>query len=409
MTLKARRFLLIFLVVAILAGAGAWVLAKRSSAKAALPVTAQTSGIELAATDVTRVRKQALIQGLPVAGTLKAVNAAVVKARAAGELQGLNVREGDTVKAGQVLGRIDSTESQARLKQAQQQADASRAQRDIAQRQFDNNQALVNQGFISRTALDTSLASLQAAEATYRAALAAADVTRKALEDTVVKAPIAGQVAQRLAQSGERVSVDARLIEIVDSSRLELEASFSPAESLLLKLGQQAVLRIEGSDQPLMAKLARINPSAQAASRSVTAYFSLQPSPQQAPTLRQGLFVQGTLGTGSTDVLAVPLTALRIDKPTPYVQLVQDGRVVHRSVTPGTRGQAASGAENSATVTEWISVQGLPESSWVINGSVGSLPEGSAVRFTTLPEDMVMPASAASSASSASSSTASPK
>lgn len=407
MTLKSRQFLLIILVLVVLAGAGTWVLAKRNSAKAVAPVAAQASGIELAATDVTRAHKQTLIQGLPVAGTLRAVNSAFVKARVAGELQGLDVREGDTVKAGQVLGRIDSTEYQARLKQAQQQAHATRAQRDIAQRQFDNNQALVNQGFISRTALDTSLASLQAAEATYRAALSAADINRKALDDTVVKAPIAGQVAQRLAQSGERLGVDARIIEIVDSSRLELEASFSPAESLLLMPGQQAVLRIEGNDQPLAAKLARINPSAQAASRSVTAYFSLQPSPQQAATLRQGLFVQGTLGTGSTDVLAVPLAALRTDKPAPYVQVVQDGRVMHQGVTPGARGQAGAGTLNTASAVEWVAVQGLSENSWVISGSVGTLPEGSAVRFTTPPGGASMPPSEASPASAASA--ASPK
>lgn len=402
MTFKSRRFLLIFVVLGLLTAGASWMLAKRKSAPTTASIAAQpaASSLELAATDVTRVRRQALAQGLNVAGTLKALNTAVVKARVAGELQGLEVREGDTVKAGQVLGRIDSTEYQARLKQALQQADAARAQRDIAQRQFDNNQALVNQGFISRTALDTSLASLQAAEATYRAALSAADISRKSLEDTVVKAPIAGQVAQRLAQSGERLGVDSRIIDIVDSSRLELEASFSPAESLQLKLGQQAVLRIEGSDQPLMAKLARINPSAQTASRSVTAYFSLQPSAQQATTLRQGLFVQGTIGTGSSEVLAVPLNALRTDKPLPYVQVVQDGRVVHQAVTPGARGQADTDAANATFATEWVAVQGLSENSLVINGSVGRLPEGSAVRFTTAPAGAPAPASAASAGSS---------
>lgn len=391
MTSKSRRILLIFLVLGLLIAGGGWLVAQRAgkSKPAAPAASAMASDIELAATDVTLVSRQTLAQGVPVAGTLKAVNSAFVKARVAGELQGLEVREGDTVKAGQVLARIDSTESRARLQQAQQQADAARAQRDIAQRQFDNNQALVNQGFISRTALDTSLASLQAAEATYRAALAAADISRKALDDTVVKSPIAGQVAQRLAQSGERLSVDARILEIVDPNRLELEASFSPAESLLLKAGQVAELRIEGSDVPLAAKLARINPSAQAASRSVTAYFNLQPSPQQAASLRQGLFVQGTLGTGSTEVLAVPLAALRTDKPAPYVQVVQDGRVRHQRVEAGARGQASSA---SKAAVEWVAVQGLPENSLVISGAVGVLPEGSAVRFTTPPAGATSPA-----------------
>ncbi len=378
MTSKSKRFLVLIAVVGAVSAAGGYLLAKRPAPAAdpKVALSAQAPSLELAATDVMLAQRQTLTQGLAVSGTLKAVNSAVVKARVAGELQGLLVREGDTVQPGQVLGRIDSTEYQARLQQARQQADAARAQKDIAQRQFDNNQALVNQGFISRTALDTSLASLQAAEATFRAALAAADVSRKALDDTVVKAPIAGQVAQRLAQSGERMAIDGRILEIVDGSRLELEANFSPAESVLLKAGQQAVLRVEGSDQPLVAKLLRINPSAQAASRSVTAYFSLQAGPQTS-ALRQGLFMQGTLSTGSTEAVAVPLSALRTDKPAPYVQVVQGGRVLHQRVAPGARGMAGG--------LEMVAVQGLAEQSLVIHGAIGALPEGIQVRFTSPP------------------------
>lgn len=95
--------------------------------------------------------------GLQISGTIKAVQSVLIKAHVAGDLQDLMVREGDIVTAGQVLARIDPTENQARLQQAQQQAEAARAQLDIAQRQFDNNRALVQQNFISRTALDTSI------------------------------------------------------------------------------------------------------------------------------------------------------------------------------------------------------------------------------------------------------------
>ena len=326
--------------------------------------------VELAASDVVKAETRELAQGLPISGSLKAVNSALVKARAAGELQGLTVREGDPVKAGQLLARIDATEYSARVKQAQEQADSAKAQIDIAQRQYDNNKALVDQGFISRTALDTSLNTLHAAQSNHKAALASVDMTRKTLDDTLLRAPITGVVSQRLAQPGERLAIDARVIEIVDLSRLELEATMTAADSVGVRVGQGALLQIEGSTRPIQAQVVRINPSAQAGSRSVLAYLAVAD-----PTgLRQGLFAQGALAIGQTSALAVPLAAVRTDKPAPYVQVVQNNQVVHRTVEPGARGEA----DNELMVA----VKGLDAGTIVIRGTVGPLREGTAVRFT---------------------------
>ncbi len=327
--------------------------------------------VELAASDVLKAQVRELSQGLPISGSLKAVNSAVVKARAAGELQGLTVREGDSVRAGQVVAHVDPAEYQARVKQAQEQADAARAQIEIAQRQWDNNKALVDQGFISKTALDTSLNNLHAAQANHKAALAAVELARKTLDDTVLRAPITGVVAQRLAQPGERVGVEARVIEIVDLSRLELEATLSASDSIDVRVGQEAQLQIEGSVKPVAAKVARINPSAQAGSRSVLAYLAIA----DATGLRQGLFAQGTLRTGRLSAVAVPLSAVRTDKPAPYVQVVANNQVAHQAVELGARGEA--GKETM------VAVKGLPEGAMVIQGTVGPLREGAAVRFTS--------------------------
>ena len=196
--------------------------------------------VQLAATDVVRVARRELAQTLAVSGTLRAVDSAAVKARVAGELTGLTVREGDTVTAGQVIGRIELTEYESRLRQAQEQADSANAQAEVAQRAYDNNKALVDQGFISKTALDTSQSNLNAARSTHRAALAAVDVTRKSLTDTVLRSPIAGQVAQRLVQSGERVAIDARVIEVVDLRNIEVEATLAAADSIAVRVGQRS-------------------------------------------------------------------------------------------------------------------------------------------------------------------------
>lgn len=361
---------LLILLVLVLLGAGVWraIHARRAQQAAALPQTA--SAVELATTDVQTAQVQTLSQGLTITGNLRAVHSAVVKARVAGELQQLTVREGDTVHAGQSLARIDPTEFQARLRQAQQQADAALAQVTIAKRQLDNNQALVNQGFISKTALDNALATLQGAQATQLAAAAAVEVARKSMDDTQLKAPISGQVSARLAQPGERVGVDARVLEIVDIRQLELEAALPAADSVAVRVGQLATLTVEGQPGTITAKVVRINPSAQAGSRSVLVYLSVPAT----PGLRQGLFAQGSLGTAQVQTLAVPLDAVRTDKPAPYVQVVDQNQIRHINVQTGARGDVGG--------VPMVALQGLAEKASVLRGSTGLLREGTAVKFT---------------------------
>lgn len=327
--------------------------------------------LALAASDVLVAQHTEMATGVALSGPLKAVRSAVVKARVAGELKGLSVREGDRVAAGQPIARIDNTEGLARVRQASQQAEAALAQVAIAQRQRDNNQALVNQGFISRTALDTSLANLDAAQATHQAALATLDIAKKGLADTELRAPIGGLVASRLVQNGERVGLDARIVEIVDLSVLELEAALAPADALAVRVGQRAELMIEGATLRVPATVVRINPSAQAGSRSVLAYLQLE----QADGLRQGLFAQGRLRTGSTQGVAVPLSAVRTDKPQPYLQLVREGKVVHQPVQVGARGQVAG--------EDWVAVEPLQAGERVLRVAVGALREGTAVTLAT--------------------------
>ena len=243
-----RRWLKWILVILVVSALVAGVARALSARKAQQEAAAQQAGqrvdaaVELAPQDLVQVRQRELSQSLVISGTLKAANVVIIKARIAGELQGMTLREGDPVRAGQVIGRIDATDAQARLRQAQQQAESAKAQVDIARRTFDNNRSLVEQGFISKSSLDTSASSLAAAEANHRAAVAGVDMMGKSLDDTVLRSPITGQVSQRLAQSGERMAPDGRVVEIVDLSRLELEASISPADSACAAIFRKGVM-----------------------------------------------------------------------------------------------------------------------------------------------------------------------
>jgi RND family efflux transporter MFP subunit len=369
--MPSKKISLFILVLLLLAAGGAFQW-KRLHAPAAAPASlpaasAQLPLVALSAADTVLLEKIELQQTLPISGPIKAVNSAFVKARVAGELQDLQVREGDLVQAGQVIARIDPTEYQARLRQAQQQAQSAKAQVDIAQRSYDNNRSLVDQGFISKTALETSAFTLAASQASFQAAQSGVDVLQKALDDAVMRAPIGGLIAQRLAQNGERVAIDARVVEIVDLSRLELEASVSPEDAMRVRIGQSAQLAIDGAEQTISARVARVNPSASATNRAVVVYLSVTPNPQ----LRQGLFAQGNLATGAQSVLALPLGAVRTDKPQPYVQALVQGKVVHLPATLGVRGQYQG--------QTMVALEDLESGLRVLRGTVGPLLAGTPV------------------------------
>ena len=402
--LRRRRWsimLISLVVIALLAlSVGRRWYAHYTQQAAQADLTAQNGALVLTPGDVAHAQVQTLIAGLPVTGTLRAKDTALITARLPGILRGLTVREGDAVREGQVIARVEPAEYDQRYQQAQLQTDAARAQMEIAKRQYDNNTVLQREGFISPTALAASRANLDAAQANYRAAQAGAAIARHSVADTVLAAPITGTVSRRLAQPGEHVVPQMPVVEIVDLSQLELQASISPGDSLAVRVGQTAHLTIEGAPDAVTATVTRINPSAQMGSRDVLVYLAM---PAGLPGLRQGLFAQGVLETGQARALAVPLDAVRTDKPQPYVQVIKNGHVHLIPVQTGTRGtvrSAVSAADADLTAGDgetWVAVHvlggpdtaasqpgassGIAPGDWVLRGTAGMLGEGTAVKL----------------------------
>ncbi|HWH83601.1 MAG TPA: efflux RND transporter periplasmic adaptor subunit [Burkholderiaceae bacterium] len=363
------------LVVLLIAGLGLRsVQQRRQQAAAATAVPTAPAALELGAADVSVARVAALTRLLSVSGGLKAVNSAVVKAKVASEIKALTVREGDTVKAGQVIGQLDTTEFEFRLKQAEQTAIAARTQLDIAKRTLANNRALVEQGFISATGLETSVSGEAGAAASYQAALAAAELARKARADSILVAPIAGIVSQRLAQPGERVGIEGKVVEIVDLSRIELEAAVAPEDVGSVQIGQTARLTVDGLTEPATATVARINPSTQPGTRAVMVYLALQPQ----PGLRQGLFARGSIELQRREALVVPVSSVRVDQARPYVIALQGGAARQRPVELGARGVALFDGRREAAV-ELLS--GVAAGDTLLRANAGALRDGTRARL----------------------------
>jgi membrane fusion protein (multidrug efflux system) len=371
--MKRKRIAIAVIGLLVVIGAAAGVRKANQPAAGtnanAAAAAAKQDVIELLQTDVVAAGRHVLRVTLPLSGSLRAFNQAAVKAKVSGEVQQVLVREGETVRAGQVIARIDQTEYQAKVTQARGQMLAARGQYENSRQTFERNRTLVAKGFISQTAFDNYQSNVDVAKANLDAAEGGLAVAQKALNDTVVKSPLDGTVSMRSVQPGEKVSPDTRLIDVVDLRMLELEAPVPMTDVSRASIGQSAVLDVEGTGR-FEGKLVRINPAVSQGTRSIMVYVSIA---NPDGRLRAGMFAQGGLVLGTTaGVVAVPATAVRSEGERAFVYVIENGLLAERPVKPGLV-DADTGLVEIAT--------GLNEGDRVVRSNLGAMRAGSRVNL----------------------------
>ena len=300
--------------------------------------------LAFAATDIVRLAPHRLSVELAMPGTVQAFNQATVRSKLSAEVRRLPVREGDRVAAGQVIAEFDTAQLRNQLAERQATLESARATLAQTERTRASNAQLVKQSFISKNAFDTADDAYRAQAAAVQAAEAQLAQTQLLLSDAVVRAPIAGQVAKRYVQPGEKVAFDAPLLHIVDLSRLELQAQAPVADVARIAQGAEVEVEIEGlPGQPYRGRIDRINPTTEAGSRMIAVYVML---PNDDGRLRGGMFAKVRLQVGSdAPVPALPVTAVQDDRGQSYVWIVADGRLARRNVVTGVRDERAQRIE----------------------------------------------------------------
>lgn len=366
---KRRSVLIVLLVLVLLIAFMA--LRKRPAAPVAV-VEKPAQVLEFLPGDIAVAQVEALRQVLPMSGALRALNQVAVKAKVAGEVKEVLVRAGEAVTLGQVLIRMDTSEYQAKVEQAKGSLVASRGQLDIATKSRDNNLALLDKGFISRNAFDNAASQFDIAKANVDTARGALDVAQKALNDTVIKAPMAGLVSTRTIEPGEKVSVDNKLLDVVDLRQMELEAPVPTADILKVKLGQEVLVRVEGLPDAVAGKVVRINPATQSGSRSIMVYVRID-NPDNL--LRAGMFADASLTLDKRDaVLTVPTTAIQNEGDKAYVYTIENGKLARHNVVTGLRGVDSKG--NAVEISS-----GLQDGAHIVKANLGNLNAGTPVKI----------------------------
>ncbi|MCW5296932.1 efflux RND transporter periplasmic adaptor subunit [Herbaspirillum lusitanum] len=366
---KRRSVLIVLLVVVVLIAFMA--LRKRPAAPVAM-VEKPAQVLEFLPGDIVVAHVEPLRQVLPLSGALRALNQVAVKAKVGGEVREVLVRAGEAVSLGQVLIRMDTSEYQAKVEQARGSLVASRGQLDIATKTRDNNLALLDKGFISRNAFDNAASQFDIAKANVDTARGALDVAQKALNDTVIRAPMAGLVSTRTIEPGEKVSVDNKLLDVVDLRQMELEAPVPTADILKVKLGQEVLVRVEGLPDAVAGKVVRINPATQSGSRSIMVYVRID-NPDNL--LRAGMFADASLTLDKRDaVLTLPATAIQNEGGKAYVYTIENGKLARRDVVTGLRGVDSKG--NAVEISS-----GLQDGARIVKANLGNLNAGTPVKI----------------------------
>ena len=372
-----RSTLITVLVVAGALAAGGWLMRSRAPTPAAPGAAAASAApadapIEFAANDIVAVAPSSIARTLPLTGTLRPVEQTVVKAKVPGEIRELRVREGMTVKRGQVIGRIDPIEFEVRVRERDAQLKSADSQVAQARRTVETTRQLKERNFVSQSALDQAQSTLDVAIGNRDAAAAQLALARKSVSDAELVAPIDGIVAERFAQPGEKLPVDGRVMSIVDLSRMEIEAPVPAAEVGAVRTGQEVVLKIEGVAQPQVGRIVRIAPATLAGTRSVPVWIALD---NRDPAVRAGLFAQGRLTVESrADVLTVPLSAVRDAGGRSFVYAIAQDRLVEREVRLGLR-------DDTGGVARVEVLSGLAPGERIVAANLGTLRVGAPVRI----------------------------
>ena len=353
-----RRRLVGALVVVVVAAAGGFV-AMNQGFRAPAAVAKGSGGppvaLEFGAADLAYVAQTPMARWLPVSGTLTPVNQATVKAKVSGDVRQMLVREGESVRAGQLLGRIDTADLEAKLIDRQGALESARAQMALAEKTRASNLKLLNEKFISQTAFDSSQSGLDVAKGNVKSIEAQVRIAENALRDAEVVAPIAGVVAKRHAQPGEKVAFDAPIVTVVDLTDLELQAMVPAIDIPGLAIGMPVELAVDGfGTRKFTGRIGRINPSTEPGTRAILIYVGIRNSDA---ALRSGMFANGRIALAASEpIAALPQAAVRTEAGQSYVWVIDNGKLSRRIVTLGRRDEGSGFVELKSTLPKNLPV-----------------------------------------------------
>ena len=289
----------------------------------------------IAAEDVHTVRNNTLASGPSITGSIQPERRADLRAEVSAVVMQVLKENGDVVRRGDLLVRLDDTSIRDSLSSAEAATRAANQAFDQAERQFQRMTTLRGSGMASAQALDDAENRRNAAQSEREATKARAVQARQQLARTEVRAPFDGIVSDRKVSAGDTAQIGKELVKVIDPASMRFEGLVSADNIGSVKAGQKVSFRVNGyGDQDFAGKVRRVNPSANATTRQVEVLVDFADKTQ--PKLG-GLYAEGRIETDTSDALTIPATAVVRDGDKSMVWKLKDNTLQKVALVVGDR------------------------------------------------------------------------
>ena len=258
--------------------------------------------------DLYTVRNNALASGPSITGSVQPERRADLRAEVSAVVLQVLKENGDTVRRGDLLVRLDDTAIRDSLSSAEASTRSADQGFVQAERQFQRMTTLRASGMVSTQALEDAETRRNNAQSELAAAKTRAAQARQQLQRTEARAPFNGIVSDRKVSAGDTAQIGKELLKVVDPASMRFEGLVSADNIGDVKAGQAVIFRVNGyGEQQFSGKVRRVNPSANVTTRQVEVLVDF--AGEKQPKLA-GLYAEGRIEAASTTGLTVPATAL---------------------------------------------------------------------------------------------------
>ncbi len=298
-------------------------------------VTAATP-LLLASEDLVDIANNSLAGGPSITGSVEAERRADLRAEVSAVVVAVLKENGDPVRKGDLLVRLDQTAIRDSLTAAEASSRAATQAYEQAERQYQRMVKLRENGMVSTQQLEDVEIQRNSAQSEREAARTREVTARQQLERTEVRAPFDGIVSDRKVSAGDTAAVGKELMKVIDPSSMRFEGRVSADSIGQVAAGQRVNFRIHGfGEKDFSGIVTRVNPAANAATRQVEVLVRFDDA-KQRPSVA-GLYAEGRIETRSTETLTIPAASVVHEGDNAFAWRVQNGTLQKVKLDLGVR------------------------------------------------------------------------